>query len=110
LYRGGRLNGQRRLGAKQYELSNHLGNVLAMVTDNIYLNATSIWSKVVSVTDYYPFGLSMSGRSSFQSEDYRYGFNGKEKDSEGIGGIWRWGHLKLHEGSGLIKQAGKISS
>jgi len=110
LYRGGRLNGQRRLGVKQYELSNHLGNVLSVVTDNIYLNATSTWSKAVSDTDYYPFGLSMSARS-FQSEKYRYGFNGKEKDEEGMGGgIWRWDHLKLHEGSGLIKQARKILS
>jgi RHS repeat-associated protein len=58
---------------------------LAVVTDNIYLNATSTWSKVVSASDYYPFGLSMPGRS-FQSEEYRYGFNGKEKDEEGMGG------------------------
>src|SRR5690606_3640614 len=35
MYRGGRYNGQRSLGEKQYELSNHLGNVLTTITDNI---------------------------------------------------------------------------
>ena len=33
----------------------------------------------------YPFGMVMPGRS-FTSESYRFGFNGKEKDSEGMGG------------------------
>jgi len=32
--------------------------------------------------DYYPFGLSMPGRS-FSGTGYRYGFNGKEKDDNG---------------------------
>ncbi|WKN33905.1 hypothetical protein PZB74_03250 [Porifericola rhodea] len=30
--------------------------------------------------DYYPFGMQMAGRN-FESEDYRFGFNGKEKDN-----------------------------
>ena len=34
-----------------------------------------------AVADYYPFGMSMPGRS-FTSKNYRYGFNGKEKDDE----------------------------
>lgn len=33
------------------------------------------------VTDYYAFGSPMPGRN-FNSPNYRYGFNGKEKDSE----------------------------
>jgi RHS repeat-associated protein len=36
---------------------------------------------VVAVYDYYPFGMQMSSRS-FNSEDYRYGFGGHEKDDE----------------------------
>ncbi len=36
---------------------------------------------IVSATDYYPFGLTMTGRS-FSSDKYRYGFNGKEKDKD----------------------------
>jgi RHS repeat-associated protein len=35
----------------------------------------------VSATDYYPFGMTMPGRS-FSSNAYRYGFNGMEKDDE----------------------------
>jgi len=31
--------------------------------------------------DYYPFGMVMPGRT-FSSDQYRYGFNGKEKDDE----------------------------
>ena len=64
-------------GEKTYELSNHLGNVLAVVSDALIDNAPS----VVSATDYYAFGQEMVGRT-FASEDYRYGFNGKENDRE----------------------------
>src|SRR6218665_2421674 len=34
---------------------------------------------MVSASDYYPFGLPMRGRQ-FNEKNYRYGFNGKEKD------------------------------
>ena len=50
--------GYRTLGGKKYELSNHLGNILAVVTDNIHLDQDSTWASVVNVTDYYPFGLA----------------------------------------------------
>jgi RHS repeat-associated protein len=36
---------------------------------------------VRSANDYYPFGFLMPGRS-YNSDSYRYGFNGKEKDDE----------------------------
>jgi len=36
---------------------------------------------VVSYSDYYPFGMQMPGRHG-SSADYRYGFNGFEKDDE----------------------------
>src|SRR5690606_6135810 len=63
LYGGGRYNGQRSLGEKQYELSNHLGNVLAVITDNIGMNTSdTVWAMVVNTSDYYPFGLEMEGR------------------------------------------------
>ena len=35
-------------------------------------------------TDYYPFGMGMVERGD--DGGYRYGFNGKEKDGEGMGG------------------------
>jgi RHS repeat-associated protein len=40
---------------------------------------------IVRYSDYYPFGFEMAGRAD-QSVNYRYGFNGKEKDSPGMGG------------------------
>ncbi|MBB3699415.1 RHS repeat-associated core domain-containing protein [Flammeovirga yaeyamensis] len=56
----------------KFEYSNHLGNVLA-TTDDL--------GNVFSYSDYYPFGLSMEGRS-WSDDGYRYGFNGKEKDND----------------------------
>jgi RHS repeat-associated protein len=38
---------------------------------------------LLSATDYYPFGMTMAGRSFEVAGTYRYGFNGKEKE-EGI--------------------------
>ena len=37
-------------------------------------------ASVVSASDYYPFGLGMAERK-FDSDVYRYGLNGKEKDA-----------------------------
>jgi RHS repeat-associated protein len=47
-------------------------------TDNTadYYQAT-----ILSATDYYAFGMSMKERS-WQSDSYRYGFNGKENDAD----------------------------
>jgi hypothetical protein len=81
LYRGGRTGAVRELGSRQYEISNHLGNVLSVVTDHIHLSPDSAWATVVSTTDYYAFGSSMPGRT-FQGEEYRYGFNSQEKVDE----------------------------
>jgi RHS repeat-associated protein len=76
-------------GNKFFELSNHLGNVLATVSDKkipVSSNNTSIdyyTADVVSATDYYPFGMQMPGRTFTQANSaYRYGFNGKENDNE----------------------------
>jgi RHS repeat-associated protein len=63
------------LGRREYEVSNHLGNVLATVSD-LKLPA----ARVLSHTDYYAFGSAMPGRSGGGA--YRYGFNGKEKAGE----------------------------
>ena len=84
-YQGGRLTGERRLGLRHYEPGNHLGNVLATVSDNIQLSATQTLAKTLSTADYHPFGLQMEGRT-VNFEKTRYGFNGKEKDTEGMGG------------------------
>ncbi len=78
----------RTLGYKSYELSNHLGNVLAVIGDRKLPadnNADNVidnfWADVLSGTDYYAFGAPMPGRQ-YNSNGYRYGFNGKENDNE----------------------------
>jgi hypothetical protein len=73
-------------GLKQYELNNHLGNVMAVVSDKktlLEVNPTIFaqQAEVISATGYYPFGMIMPGRS-FASNGYKYGFNGMEKDDE----------------------------
>jgi RHS repeat-associated protein len=78
----------RNRGSKFFELGNHLGNVLATVGDRkLPLDNTNdhvvdaFSADITTVNDYYPFGMEMPGRS-YNPEEYRYGFNGKEKDDE----------------------------
>ncbi|MBL7737442.1 MAG: hypothetical protein JNL51_18430, partial [Chitinophagaceae bacterium] len=75
-------------GYRHYELSNHLGNVLATITDKkkgVDENSNGIVdyydADVTSAQDYYPFGMIMPGRN-WSSSTYRFGFNGKENDNE----------------------------
>ena len=76
-------------------MSNHLGNVLATVSDRKlsvdsnndgtvdYYNA-----EIVSANDYAPFGSLLVARQFKQANanNYRFGFNGKEKDND-INGV-----------------------
>ncbi|MFZ5551749.1 MAG: hypothetical protein ACOZCO_01435 [Bacteroidota bacterium] len=80
---------QRELGKKQFELTNHLGNVLTVITDKkIPIESTTITGEVeyfiteiVSVNDYSPFGVLLTDRD-FSSEKYRYSFQSQERDDE----------------------------
>jgi len=90
---------QRIAGNKQFEINNHLGNVLMVVTDrkmpvdiatyNLGVLVNNNPDNVVdyfipdiaSANDYYAFGQQMPGRN-FSSSNYRYGFNGKENDND----------------------------
>jgi RHS repeat-associated protein len=77
------------LGLKNYELSNHLGNILNVVTDRKLpvvdqtdpTKVAYFTGDVVSYSDYLPFGMTMPGRSG-NSDAYNYGFNGMRKDNE----------------------------
>jgi len=55
----------RVVGHRVYELSNHLGNVLEVITDRkVEWYENSSWNytaDVVSYSDYYPYGMLMSG-------------------------------------------------
>jgi RHS repeat-associated protein len=77
------------VGLKRYEISNHLGNVLATITDrpvgvdSITTNESVEYFEpsLASASDYYPFGMLMPGRN-IKSQVYPSGFNGKENDNE----------------------------
>ena len=78
-------------GSKQYEMSNHLGNVLVTFTDwkeGIDNSADGLadeyFAQVSSANDYYPFGWQMPGRK-YSDGEYRFGFNGMEQDDEMMG-------------------------
>lgn len=71
---------------KQYELTNHLGNVLSTISDRRlpqYVSGTfnHYEPEVVTAQDYYAFGMIMPARE-FSIGGYRFGFNGMEKDDK----------------------------
>ena len=74
---------------KIYEFSNHLGNVLTVISDRkiAVVNAGAsvidhFSSEILSASDFYCFGSEMNARKYSSSSTYRYGFNGKELDLE----------------------------
>jgi hypothetical protein len=76
-------------GYRRYELTNHLGNVLAVESDK-KIGVTSAGNsslidhyepEIVSATDYYPFGM-VSRVALGSGKAYRFGFNGKENDND----------------------------
>ncbi len=76
-------------GQKFYEITNHLKNVLTIISDKKYgVPDPSDTSKVgwytadvIKATDYYPFGM-ISRQGYYGNNNYRFGFNGKENDSD----------------------------
>jgi RHS repeat-associated protein len=75
-------------GKKLFELTNHLGNVLATVSDKKFGTPTTgipsqisyYTADVKSAQDYYPFGMEMPGRQ--YNATYPYSFNGKRDDKD----------------------------
>jgi hypothetical protein len=81
----------RTVGNKRYELTDHLGNVRVVVSDRKLTNfngtltpPTSFEAEVLASNDHYPFGSLLPGRN-FSSSNYRFSFNGQEKDDEMYG-------------------------
>ncbi len=72
IYGAGRLGVYNRTDyTSTYELTDHLGNVRALVQEG---------NTSFGANDYYPFGMLMPGRNS--ANGYRYAFQGQEKDIE----------------------------
>ncbi len=72
---------ENQVGDKRYELSNHLGNVLSVITDRKTGASGDFTPDVVAYNDYYPFGQLLPNRHG-NSSDYRYSFQGQEQDPE----------------------------
>lgn len=83
----------RTLGEKRYEFTNHLGNVLSVISDrrlSIQNGGTGITlyyeADVIAYQDYDPFGMILEGRNkALSGENYRFGFNGYENTDEILG-------------------------
>jgi len=75
-------------GDKEYELDNHLGNVLETITEKRLQHSTDginidyYNADIATAQDYYPFGMLMPGRQYSFTKVYRYGFNGQERSDE----------------------------
>ncbi|MBR4535774.1 MAG: hypothetical protein IKO62_03865 [Bacteroidales bacterium] len=68
------------IGMRQYELTDHLGNVMATILDRRqpYSSGDDTYKPyIISTTDYYPFGYPIPNRST-NTGGYRYFFNGQE--------------------------------
>lgn len=93
-----------QVGFRAYELTNHLENVLGVISDKkigVPLNDTVVdhyVTEALSQNDYYPFGMLMPGRQYTPGGNYRYGFNGKENDNEvkGVGDQQDYG-LRIYD-------------
>jgi RHS repeat-associated protein len=79
------------IGERSYELSNHLGNVLSVISDKVipHQNGGYIdyWlADLRHAQDYSPFGVTLNGRdlslNTIGNKPYRYGYQGSEMDSE----------------------------
>jgi RHS repeat-associated protein len=82
----------RTLSQKQYELTDHLGNVRAVVSDTKLPQASGAFQpELLANYNYYPFGQLQPNRynpgNPTLAEGYRYGYNGKEKDNNGELGL-----------------------
>lgn len=79
-----------RIGKKGYELTNHLGNVLSVISDKPipHDNGSGVvdyyLADIMQSQDFSPFGVTLSARNFTKSgaEEFRYLFQGQEKDNE----------------------------
>ena len=77
-------------GKKLFELNNHLNSNLVTISDKkVGVPSVSNAGQVAyynpdikSATDMFPFGMQMPGRTYNSGGQYRYGFQGQEKDNE----------------------------
>jgi RHS repeat-associated protein len=79
-----------QIGKKGYELSNHLGNVLSVISDKAIPHDNGgvvdyFLADIRQAQDFSPFGVQLKGRNLIKrgnTELYRSGFQGQEEDDE----------------------------
>jgi RHS repeat-associated protein len=72
-----------------YELTDHLGNVAAVVTGRLLPDfgaGTNQQAELVSAQGYEAFGALLPGRN-YSSDAYRFAFQGQEKDNDIYGSV-----------------------
>src|SRR6218665_3853133 len=81
-YTGKEKEGYQTFNLRKYELANHLGNVLAVISDKVNLyghNNILDSARAAVASDYYSGEKIMRGRN-FALNFYRYGYQRSEKD------------------------------
>ncbi|MEW7291258.1 RHS repeat-associated core domain-containing protein [Aquimarina sp. 2304DJ70-9] len=76
IYGASRLGVRKPDGTHLYQLTDHLGNVRAVIGRSPSGQAMAM----TTATDYYPFGMPMPNRTLSGAEGYRYTYQGQEKD------------------------------
>ena len=61
-----------------YQLTDHLGNVRVTIDRN----KNGSQAKILSYSDYYPYGMNLPERNSAASPQYRLGYQGQELDEK----------------------------
>jgi RHS repeat-associated protein len=77
----------REVGDKKYELKDHLGNMRVVIGDEKEAEGSGTVTLKVALrnySNYYAFGMGMPN-GSWSASNYRYGFNGKEKENDWSG-------------------------
>ena len=74
IYGGSRLGVYNKQGTTQYQITDHLGNVRAVI------EKINNRMEIADYADYYPFGEKLPLRNKFS--EYRYAFQGQELDKE----------------------------
>jgi len=78
------------LGKKQFEMTDHLGNVNSTISDRKIPVESTITpgtisykiADILSTSGFYPFGMMIKSREFVEFDSYRMGFNSQEKDDE----------------------------
>jgi hypothetical protein len=95
---------------RQYELTNHLGNVMATVSDVKTYNGSGYIANVVEAQHYYAFGMTMPNKTYFTNKygsmfRTRWGYNGAENIDEIYG---RRNYIELGE-RGIDTRLGRLN-